>query len=97
MALSIGRHLDQIIIINPHTICANTCPYPGAKLTGRLLTNGLPRDQAEFADIAAYVTQEDDLLAQLVRAFLHETSRIPTYVYMCVMEVGGRRGIGLDT
>lgn len=37
----------------------------GAKLTGRLLTNGAPRDQAEFANVAAYVTQDDNLYAQL--------------------------------
>lgn len=39
----------------------------GAKLTGRLLTNGAPRDQAEFANISAYVTQDDHLYPQLVR------------------------------
>lgn len=39
----------------------------GAKLTGRLLTNGAPRDQADFANISAYVTQDDNLYGQLVR------------------------------
>lgn len=42
----------------------------GATLTGRLLTNGNPRDQAGFANISAYVTQDDNLYGQLVRCLL---------------------------
>jgi hypothetical protein len=61
------------------SIITNT--IAGAKLTGRLLTNGLPRDQVEFANISAYVTQDDSLFAQLVNhmnfVFLH--------MYMCVV------------
>lgn len=37
----------------------------GAKLAGRLLTNGRPRIPASFARIAGYVTQDDTLYAQL--------------------------------
>ena len=40
----------------------------GATLTGQLLTNGRPRDQADFANISAYVTQDDNLYGQLVRS-----------------------------
>lgn len=50
----------------------------GAKLTGRLLTNGAPRDQAEFANISAYVTQDDNLYGQLVRACV---------IYICIESI----------
>ena len=42
-----------------------TCIHPGASLTGRLLTNGAPRDPAQFSDVSAYVTQDDHLYAHL--------------------------------
>ena len=48
----------------------------GGKLTGRLLTNNAPRDPAAFANVSAYVMQDDNLYAQLTVA---ETLTLPTH------------------